>query len=109
MEALADYHIQIYYRPGEASGTRSRGGVPDTCVVSASVSNFHFPRFLIALGILKVPKKDRSSGAAIMRILVQVLRRVSRLYELQTKHSILQSRYSPQNVNRIDQCTARLS
>ena len=55
---------------------------------------------------IKVPKKDRPSGAATMRILARVLRRVGHLYELQTKHGVLQSRYGPQNLNRIDQCTA---
>jgi hypothetical protein len=56
--------------------------------------------------IIKVPKKDRPSGATTMRILTRVLRRVGHLYELQTKHGILQSRYGPQNLNRINQYTA---
>jgi hypothetical protein len=44
---------------------------------------------------IKVPKKDRPSGAATMRILARVLRRVGHLYEFQTKHGVLQSRYGP--------------
>jgi hypothetical protein len=55
---------------------------------------------------IKVPKKDRPSGAATMRVLARVLRRCGHTYELQTKHGILQSRYGAQNLNRIDQCTA---
>jgi transposase InsO family protein len=56
---------------------------------------------------IKVPKKDRPSGAATMRVLVRVLRRCGHTYELQTKYGILQSKYGAQNLNRIDQCTAR--
>lgn len=55
---------------------------------------------------IRVPKKDRPSGAATMRILARVLRRRGHTYELQTKHGILQSKYGAQNLNRIDQCTA---
>ncbi len=55
---------------------------------------------------IKVPKKDRPSGAATMRVLARVLRRCGHTYELQTKYGILQSKYGAQNLNRIDQCTA---
>jgi hypothetical protein len=55
---------------------------------------------------LKVPKKDRPSGAVTMRVLAQVLRWVGHLYELQTKQGTLQSRYGTQSLSRIDQCTA---
>jgi hypothetical protein len=55
---------------------------------------------------IKVPKKDRPSDATTMRILARVLRRSGHTYELQTKHGILQSRYSAQNLNRLDPCTA---
>jgi hypothetical protein len=55
---------------------------------------------------IKVPKKDRPSGATTMRVLARVLRRRGHTYELQTKYGILQSRYGAQNLNRIDQCTA---
>ena len=50
----------------------------------------------------KVPKKDRPSGATLMRILARVLQRYGHLYELQTKHSILHSRYGAQNLNQVD-------
>jgi hypothetical protein len=55
---------------------------------------------------IKVPKKDRPSGATTMRILARILRRCGHLYEIQTKYGILHSRYGAQNLNRIDQCTA---
>ena len=55
---------------------------------------------------IRVPKKDRPSGATTMRILVRVLRRHGHTYELQTKYGILKSKYGAQNLNRIDQCTA---
>jgi IS30 family transposase len=55
---------------------------------------------------IKVPKKDRPSGATTIRLLCRVLRRRGNTYELQTKHGILRSLYGPQNLNRIDQATA---
>jgi hypothetical protein len=42
---------------------------------------------------IKVPKKDRLSGATIMRILARILRRCGHFYEIQTKYGILHSRY----------------
>jgi hypothetical protein len=35
-----------------------------------------------------VPKKDRPSGATMMRVLTRVLRRHGHIYELQTKHGV---------------------
>jgi hypothetical protein len=55
---------------------------------------------------VKVPKKDRPSGATAIRILARVLRRYGYLYELQTKYGILQSRYGAQNLNRLNPYTA---
>src|ERR1700722_6047388 len=53
-----------------------------------------------------ISKKDKPSDATMMRVLVRVLRRRGHTYELQTKHGILQ-KYGPQNLKRIDQCTAK--
>ena len=55
---------------------------------------------------IKVPKKDRPTGATSMRILARVLRRYGHLYMLQTKYGNLQSKYGAQDLNQIDQCTA---
>jgi hypothetical protein len=56
---------------------------------------------------IKVPKKDRSSGVTIIRVLARVLRRRGHTYELQIKHGILQSKYGAQNLTRIDQCIVK--
>src|SRR2546423_1405637 len=53
---------------------------------------------------IKIPKKDRHSGAATLRVLARALRRCGHTYELQTKHWILPARYGVQNLNRIDHC-----
>jgi hypothetical protein len=46
--------------------------------------------------------------ATSIRLLYGVLRHGGYIYELQTKHSILRSRYGPQNLDRIDQATAEI-
>jgi hypothetical protein len=73
---------------------------------------------------IMVPKKDRPSGATVMRILVRVLRRRGHIYELQTKHAVagvcrvkLRLPYSPiavgkpilRRINRIEARGARTS
>ena len=56
---------------------------------------------------IKVPKKDRPSGATTMRVLARVLRRRGHTYELLTKYGILQSKYGAQSLNRINRYTLK--
>jgi hypothetical protein len=47
-------------------------------------------------------KPETIAKGTTIRVLARILRRRGNSYELQTKHSILRSRYRAQNLNRID-------
>jgi hypothetical protein len=100
--------LRSYGRIKCRRGTASKMAIP-------ALDTFHYllllplrsPLLFMLLGLLVFKLVSGMSlltlGASSIRILAQVLRRCG---HLQTKHSILQSKYGVPDLNQIDQCTA---